>query len=1173
MIRTLECIMPADPNRVRDLFMAAAELVAAERPAYLDNACGTDAELRSAVDRLLAAHEEPASILNPAVGDSNPTEPFISDSEAHSATSVNRWQDSPGQVLAGKYSLLEPIGEGGMGYVWTARQTVPVKRTVAIKLIKPGMDSKAILARFEAERQALALMDHPNIARVLDAGTTLDGRPFFVMDLVKGVPITQFCDARRLTPRERLELFVPVCHAIQHAHQKGIIHRDIKPNNVLVALYDDRPVPKVIDFGIAKATGSALTEQTLTTAYGTVLGTPEYMSPEQATFNNLDVDTRSDVYSLGVLLYELLAGNPPITKKELVHAGVLEILRVIREVEPPRPSTKLSTADALPSLAASRGTDPGALTKLLRSELDWIVMKAIDKDRVRRYETANAFAADVQRYLSGEPVQAVPPSSAYRLRKFARKHRGAVTAVALVALAIVSGGIATGWQAIRATAAEQDAHGKAKDATNAKDEADRNAAAAAVAAAESARIAEQRRLDLYPPRIKLAWQHWSDGDRARMIEVLDTLRPAPGQSDLRGFEWRYLWGLAHRRQQTFRHPHSLRSVACAPDGKTVATVFQGSAEIWLWDAATATVRTRLDIGAQGVAVAFAPDGLSVATTDQSGAVRIWDAASGNLLHNLVGLEAPVGSVAFSSDGKRLAAATGRWTIKGGNPTERFLPAGYEKPGPISVWDTRTGNVVAKFQGHARSTLCVAFSPDGNSLASGGADGKVRVWDIANQKQRYEVADDQSAVFTLAFTPDGGTLVSGGWQMTARVRKSDDGKLVRVLSGSTGPIFTLVVNPNGREVLTAGFDRLVRRWDLATGMETGRILGHVEPVTGMSVDREWRTLYTAGWDRLMYSWPADQSQECIRLDRAPGRQVPSYHVIFSPDSRTLVATAPGEVVFYDVAKRREVKAVAVSNDRDLTAAFSPDGNILAAVGMSGRLYRWDAPGWAPRKPIQAHRFKAWGVAYSPDGKTLATGAGIFSSPGEVKLWNPTTDELLFRQDTNSNTVRTVAFTPDSSTLLYGIGNRVDRLDIASHTLLSPLPGMFHAVLSLDGKVAALGRHSDSPDRLDVEAELWDMVQGRVRAELRGHVAEIYQMAFAPDGKTLATASWDGTVKLWHVATGEELLTFRRNVGVIWTVGFSPDGNYLAIGAGTLRSRELTLWDGRTAETADRGPPAN
>jgi serine/threonine protein kinase len=358
-------------------------------------------------------------------------------------TAAHHARESSGTVVAGRYTLLECVGEGGMGAVWSAKQTAPVKRLVAVKLIKAGLDSKGVLARFEAERQALAVMDHPNISKILDGGVAESGSPFFVMELVKGVPITQYCDERKLAPAQRLELFVPVCEAIQHAHQKGVIHRDIKPSNVLVAFQDGRPVPKVIDFGIAKATGPALTDLTLNTGLGGIVATPQYMSPEQASLTGLDIDTRSDVYSLGVLLYELLAGSPPFKRHDLEKAGLLEILRVIRDEEPPKPSTKLSSANACASLSASRGTEPKALAGLLRSELDWVVMKALEKDRTRRYDTPTSFAADVRRYLSGEAVLAHPPSVAYKLRKFLRKNRSPVVAASLVALALVAGVVGT----------------------------------------------------------------------------------------------------------------------------------------------------------------------------------------------------------------------------------------------------------------------------------------------------------------------------------------------------------------------------------------------------------------------------------------------------------------------------------------------------------------------------------------------------------------------------------------------------------------------------------------------------------------------------------------------------------------------------------------------------------
>jgi tetratricopeptide (TPR) repeat protein len=385
--------------------------------------------------------------------DTQTADPAITARGPDTATAEYPHGGEAGVVIAGRYTLLERIGEGGMGEVWVAKQTEPVQRKVAVKLVKVGMDSKAVLARFEVERQALALMDHPNIARVLDGGLTEKGRPYFVMELVNGLPLTRFCDEAKLTPRERLELFVPVCQAVQHAHQKGVVHRDLKPSNILVTLYDGRPVPKIIDFVVAKAIGGRLTDATLSTQFGAVLGTLEYMAPEQAGFSALDVDTRADVYSLGVILYEQLSGLRPFDSTRIHKAAIDEVLRIIREEDPPRPSTRLSTDDALPSLAAVRRTEPRRLTALMRGELDWVVMKCLEKDRGRRYETANGLARDLQRFLADEPVEARPPSAGYRARKFVRRNRGPALAATLVALALVGGVVGTTWGMIRAAAA------------------------------------------------------------------------------------------------------------------------------------------------------------------------------------------------------------------------------------------------------------------------------------------------------------------------------------------------------------------------------------------------------------------------------------------------------------------------------------------------------------------------------------------------------------------------------------------------------------------------------------------------------------------------------------------------------------------------------------------------
>jgi tetratricopeptide (TPR) repeat protein len=419
----------------------------AARAAYLDAACAGNPQLRADVEALLRAHaDDPGFLERPAAAVQGTVDFLAVAGVAVEEPKPAGGSEQAGMVLAGRYKLLQQIGEGGMGTVWMAEQTEPVQRKVALKIIKPGMDSRQVIARFEAERQALALMDHPNIAQVHDGGTMDSGRPYFVMELVKGIPITRYCDEQRLTPRHRLELFVATCQAVQHAHQKGIIHRDVKPSNVLVAPYDGKPVIKVIDFGVAKATGQRLTERTLFTEFGAVVGTLEYMSPEQAELNNHDIDTRSDIYALGVLLYELLTGTTPLRREQLRQKPFTEMLRMIREQEPPRPSTRLlESRDTLPAISAQRQTEPAKLTRLVRGELDWIVMKALEKDRSRRYDTATAFAGDVQRYLADEPVQACPPSAGYRFGKFVRRNRTglAVAGLILLFIALLGGGV--GW--------------------------------------------------------------------------------------------------------------------------------------------------------------------------------------------------------------------------------------------------------------------------------------------------------------------------------------------------------------------------------------------------------------------------------------------------------------------------------------------------------------------------------------------------------------------------------------------------------------------------------------------------------------------------------------------------------------------------------------------------------
>jgi len=624
-----------------------------ERRAYLDQACADDAVLREKVEGLLKAYQDAGSFLEP------PQSPA-------QATVDHGVAEGPGSCI-GRYKLLQQLGAGGMGIVYMAEQQEPVRRRVALKIIKPGMDTAQVIARFEAERQALAMMDHHNIARVLDAGTTDSGRPYFVMELVHGVPITKYCDDNQLTPRERLELLVPVCQAVQHAHQKGIIHRDIKPSNVMVCLYDGKPVPKVIDFGVAKATEQRLTERTLFTQYGAIVGTFEYMSPEQAEMSQLGVDTRSDVYSLGVLLYELLTGDTPLSRQRLREAAFDEVLRLIRSEDPPRPSMRLSgSGAALATISAQRKTEPAKLTRLVRGDLDWIVMKALEKDRTRRYDSASGLAKDLERYLHDEPVEACPPSPMYRLRKFARRHKtGVVTTLAIVFAALVSV-IFQAINLVRAHEAEAAAQALALEKQQAADDAAKALINATKAKndAELARqgeakekkiamaMADELQRSLYFSRIHLTQRELAANNVNRVRDLLDKC-----PSELRHWEWHYLNRLSHAELLNLQHPAQVWNVAFSPDGQRLVSscgAANAPSEVKVWDAKTG--KELLTLSRHGKPVtctAFSPDGKFLAWTGAATKfVKILDIATGKEVKT------------WSLPGVAVQIAFSRWQILG-----------------------------------------------------------------------------------------------------------------------------------------------------------------------------------------------------------------------------------------------------------------------------------------------------------------------------------------------------------------------------------------------------------------------------------------------------------------------------------------------------------------------------
>lgn len=1124
-------------NREKEIFEQAIEIESqVERNGFIKGACGENSTLAERIHTLLGAHKAEEEFL-PDKSDEEPT--LLDESPI---------TEGVGSII-GRYKLLEKIGEGGFGFVWAAEQKEPVRRRVALKIIKLGMDTKQVVARFEAECQALAMMEDPNISKMLDAGATDTGRPYFVMELVKGIPITAYCNQEKLSTRARLDLFIKVCRAIQHAHQKGIIHRDIKPSNIMITLHDGVPVPKVIDFGIAKATQQELTDKTIYTQYSQFIGTPAYMSPEQAEMSGLDVDTRSDIYSLGVLLYELLTGSTPFETKDLMQSGIDEMRKIIREKEPERPSSRLTQTLASSGRDASSPSSLRHLPSTIESDLDWIIMKCLEKDRSRRYDTANGLASDLKRHLNNEPVIARPPTAAYKFLKAWRRNKVAYTAGVAIAVALVLGVIGTTFGLQRA-----------KEQTKAAEEAEKKQAEqrlAAVAARDEARILQRKEeADRNSSLINIAAGSLVQSNLNTAQQALLLILPEYRKN----WEWRHLADEAwpppiDLDPRTIRKRKSVQSVSEFWDGAIVKNIASMRIEdsrlvelngfshdgsqvvaasasksgfvVYNYDALTGEDRYSYEVDNSSILrFGLMQDDSRLVTGDMSGDTEMWDV----LTRERIWTHQYSYANSESSSAKPIDAL---WF----NPDNTTIAVAYfngDFGGVIDVLESETGQRIAHFSGHPNVVTSLKFLPD-HHILSASLDGSVRVWDLETETETMKTQSaplhtDKGISFqAISPGPDYKYVASGDYDGTVILWNRLSGEILKEFEGAS-EIIDLIFSDDGSCLFVVEGGKRITVWDTAL-LRKLTFIDSPDPFISVAL--------SPGGDRLMTTSMTGKSRiwASRQVDRDP----------------ITLSKAHDDIV--------------------IQAAFSNKGNQISTASYDGTSKIWDAASQELIKTFRKHTNEVLSANFSLNGNLVVS----FCSYGNARVWDSRTGNQILSQEVASPRFSQSAspgrglrgfflewaagfssnpFSPTEQKLVVNNGLEMLVINPVDGRKLFSLPGssVGWPVISPSGDLVAI--LTDTHNYIDV----WDMKTGQQEPiRLSGHNEQAFWADFSPDSKRIVTGSMDRTAIVFDAASGTQIHRLEDHQGWVTIARFSPGGRWIATASSDKTAK---IWDATT-----------